>query len=94
LPATPIDTLKAKLDGVPRERIGALETTPVRIRARDIPEDSLIAPDLDLRDSVDYYFYRALAAVSSATTDQGGSAVGLLRTRRERNYEDCRDNCE
>jgi hypothetical protein len=94
LPATPIDTLKAKLDGVTRERIGALETAPMRIRARDIPEDSLIAPDLDLRDSVDYYFYSALAAVSSTTTDQGGSAVGLLRSRRERNYQDCRDNCE
>jgi hypothetical protein len=94
LPATPIDTLIAKLDGVTRERIGALETAPMRIRARDIPEDSLIAPDLDLRDSVYYHFYSALAAVYSTTTDQGGAAVELLRSRRERNYEDCRDNSE
>jgi hypothetical protein len=50
--------------------------------------------DLDLGDAVDYHFYGALAAVSSATTDQGGAAVELLRTRRERNYEDCRQNYE
>jgi hypothetical protein len=69
-----------------------LETAPHWGTALDIPEESLIAADLDLGDAVDYHFYRALAAVSSATTDQGGAALEPLRSRRERNYEDCREN--
>jgi hypothetical protein len=71
---------------------GAIAVWRFRWTAFDIPEESLIAVDLDLGDAVDYHFYSALAAVSSTTTDQRGAAVELLRSRRDRNYEVCRDN--
>jgi hypothetical protein len=72
-----------------------LEAAPLRRLAGDIPDDSLIAADLDLGDSVHYYFYRALAAVEAATTDHGGPAFELwLRAGRPRHYEDCRENCQ
>jgi hypothetical protein len=74
--------------------IGALETAPHWGTARDIPEESLIAVDLDLGDAVDHHFDGALAAVPSTTSDQGGASLELLRACRERNHEDRRDNYE
>ena len=71
-----------------------MEAAPRGGTARDIPQGSLIAADFHLGDSVDHYFYGALAAVEAATTDHGGAPLELLRARRERNREDRRENYE
>jgi hypothetical protein len=56
-----------------------LEAAPLRGLARDIPDDSPIAADLDLGDSVHYHFYGALAAIAAAIADHVGPAFELLR---------------
>jgi hypothetical protein len=71
-----------------------LEAAPLGGHARQIPDSSQIAADLNLGDSVDHHFDGALTAVGAATTDHGGAALELLRARRGPNNESCRENCE
>src|ERR1035437_9856157 len=89
LPAAAIDACKAKLGRADGQRSAALEAAPLRRAARDIPDGSLVAADLDIRDPVDYHFDGALTAVAAATGDHGGAALVLLRTRYRRHHEDC-----
>src|ERR1035438_3904196 len=79
LPAAAIDALKAELGGVAGQGRAALEAAPLRGLARNISDDSLIAADIDLGDSVNHHFDGALAAIGTATADHGGPAFEHLR---------------
>src|SRR5665811_1795631 len=89
LAAAAIDAGKSEIGRVGGEGCAALEAAPLRRAARDIPDGSLVAADLDIRDPVDYHFDGALAAIAAATGDHGGAALVLLSTCQRRHDEDC-----
>ena len=82
LAAPTVDALKSEISGIRRDRPGAFEPAPLGRLAAEIPQDSVVATDLDFCNTVDHYFDGAFALTGSAAAADVGSALEGLSAQR------------